>query len=111
MALCFEVIINGARAVVAGAERADSLSAHVHTTSEFEGRVELRVQGIAAVEGTEPEEMWSWIEREDFRVGDEITIRIVTSEEPDTPVRRVSKSKLFGESSQAAHILAGNGVT
>jgi hypothetical protein len=108
VAICFQISVNKERPVVAGTESGCSLSADVSFFPEQE-TVGIRVQAIVGADNRR--ELWSWIERDNLKVGDEILIRVVACDQPETPMRRTAEATLLlgAEASQQRNSCASSG--
>jgi len=83
--MCFEVELNGVRLCTAGAEELATLSVHLTwARRELGGSVEELLNLRAS--GAKPDlEQLIWTQTEGLKIGDEITIKIVESADPDLP--------------------------
>jgi hypothetical protein len=85
--LCFEVRINDNDPVLAGLENIGVLTALVTYVSRSEGNeLEIRVGGL------KDRVHMDWVDQ-DLKTGDEVTIRIVDSENPAMPIRRTTEDE------------------
>nr|CAP47772.1 putative integron gene cassette protein [uncultured bacterium] len=109
--LCFEVTINGKQHCLAGSEETVVLSLILNWLRRTD-RVDLSV-GALLEHDDATEQHVDWIEQHDLAVGDEITIRVIDSPEPDEPVQKGEKrpretcSFCSRRKSEVAKIIAG----
>jgi hypothetical protein len=83
--ICFEVYINGQKVCLAGVGDDGVLSVMASFIASSESqRTDFRVGGLIKVDA-EIQQQVEWIDRE-VNVGDDITIKIVESENYDTPM-------------------------
>ena len=93
MPICFEIFVNGRPVSVAGAENVERLSAIVDYDPKPVDHVDFDVHGICT--RNNQQELWKWL-RTQLRVGDEVLIRVIASDQPSEPAERISKDALFG---------------
>ena len=105
--LCFEIYKNGKLVCRAGDKNIYNLQTQLHYVKEANW-LKLKTSGMV-VESEELDNMAKWHETESIEPGDEITIKVIESDEPDAyeAVKHYGTLKLIMEASISVAFAAG----
>jgi hypothetical protein len=85
--ICFELYINGRKIATAGISTTGVVSAILCLVTP--NRARKRKQELdLSLGGLEQDEYLKWCEKDDLKIGDEVTVRIIKSESCDEPSSR-----------------------
>jgi len=99
--IAYKVKINGEEIVVAGQEDWSVLTTHILATRKEEhdpegGRIQYSTTGLSHSNQDGYGEHFRWGDRE-LKAGDVVSIEIVSTESPSTPIKRYRSDKIVQE--------------